>query len=230
MAHVGISQALITEVKDTIKGMAFKERDMELEKLHSTLPLVDQEIGYNKLTPEQADELFHAIWKEHADIRSRIPDNWCTSRNDFDVRWSETGEGGATEDWRFKVRMGHGKNYWFPPSTSSYDPIRVNARPSFATKYVEYTRARRVIIKAVEEKYYTISNQVVGYLQSCKSLNAAVKALPDIKLYIPREYLERMEVKTERNHSAKAAEHAAIVDTTLIVSTAVMHKFLGAQT
>jgi hypothetical protein len=229
MAHVGISQQLISDVKDSIARMANKERAMEIEVLHTKLPSTPQEIGYASLDTEQRDELFKMVWKEHADIRSRIPDNWCVSHNELVLRWNETREDGVPEDWRFKVRMGHGSNYWLPPTSSYYDPVRVASRPSFASKYVEYSRAEQLIGKAIKEKYDTIVSQVTGYLKSCRSLNAAIKALPDIKLYIPSEYLDRVGKRTERTVSAKAEEHAAVVDTTLLVSTAVMHKFLGAQ-
>ena len=70
-------------------------------------------------------------------------------------------------------------------------------------------------------KYNAIYDQLHRYLNQCPSLNAAVKGLPEIIMYIPKEYKERMERKVERAKTERVAASAESVDVGSLVTAAV---------
>jgi hypothetical protein len=53
----------------------------------------------------------------------------------------------------------------------------------------------------------------MAFLGKCKSLNEALKLWPGVKMYIPREYIERVERKVERKVREKEILEDTPVDT-----------------
>jgi len=233
MAHVGISQQLISEVKSSITNMGIKERDVKLEQLHVDNPEVDNRATLDHIVPEDLADLKLKLYGEYGSLIEQMPNKWLVSRHNFTVRWKEDAVSHVTGEpcvKLFEYYVLHSSNFKLPPNTSTYDVINVEGRPAVADRFVQYANKKSAILAEVKKKYDNIVDQVTTYLKSCKSLNAAIRALPDIRLYIPQSYLDRVDAKVERRVAeSKAEEHAAVVDTSLIVSTAVMHKFLGAQ-
>jgi hypothetical protein len=65
-------------------------------------------------------------------------------------------------------------------------------------------------------------------LGACKSLNEALKLWPDVRIYIPKEFLERVERKVERTTNSGGAEAIKKVDTDAAVSAAAIARMMGA--
>jgi hypothetical protein len=70
-------------------------------------------------------------------------------------------------------------------------------------------------------------NKIVEFLQSCKSLNEAVKLWPDVTLYVEKCDIDRMGVKREKVKESKALEALKELDTDALVSNAVISRMSG---
>lgn len=53
--------------------------------------------------------------------------------------------------------------------------------------------------REIQLKWDKVSRQVIDYLEACKSINEAVKLMPNIKLYLDKDVIERLERKSERS-------------------------------
>ncbi len=70
--------------------------------------------------------------------------------------------------------------------------------------------------------------KIVNFLQACKSLNEAVKLWPDVKMYLSKQDIDRMEVKREKVKESKALEALKQLDTDTLVSNVVIARMSGA--
>lgn len=77
----------------------------------------------------------------------------------------------------------------------------------------------------LSDKWQQIGNDVITYLKSAKSLNSALKNWPDLRAFIPGDYLDRIAAKPERTAERKKAEEAlASIDRNLAVTSATLVK------
>lgn len=80
-------------------------------------------------------------------------------------------------------------------------------------------------------RWTKVRNDVRTFLESCKSLNEAVKLWPDVRRYINKSYLTKLDAKTE---AAKKKESAAMemlknMDIDAINASTVLARMNGAQ-
>ena len=59
------------------------------------------------------------------------------------------------------------------------------------------------------DRWNTVSRQISKFLDSCKSLNEALKLLPDIERYVSRDYIARVNEKRGGGTSAKKTDEEA---------------------
>jgi sugar-specific transcriptional regulator TrmB len=85
-------------------------------------------------------------------------------------------------------------------------------------------------MSAIEARWLKVRKQIVNFLKSCKSLNEALKLWPDVRIYIPDEFIKRVERKVEREVSiSKAASALANVDTDAAISAAMTARLMGSM-
>jgi hypothetical protein len=91
----------------------------------------------------------------------------------------------------------------------------------FFQAFVAYETAR----SAHTEKFVAVNKQVTAFLKSSASLNDALKRYPDLALYIPQTYINKVEEKVERQTRVKECRpDAPSIDRDFLTSTAVIGK------
>jgi hypothetical protein len=65
----------------------------------------------------------------------------------------------------------------------------------------------------IKARWAKVEGDIMAFLGKCKSLNEALKLWPGVKMYIPREYIERVERKVERKVREKEILDDTPVDT-----------------
>jgi hypothetical protein len=115
-----------------------------------------------------------------------------------------------------------------PPGTSSYRHdigIPVNTCPiPQAEDYLKWSKE----MATIEMRWGKVREQIVAFLKSCKSLNQALKLWPDVRIYIPDEFIKRAERKVEREVTmSRAANALANVDTDAAISAAMTARMMG---
>lgn len=202
--HVGITATLLSEVRDKIRNQ-LRPKDYKLnfgvDDIDNTFTL-----------PSDHPVIPKAIWGKHEHLRSQMPSDWL-EKLDFDYN----------DQAGLRLR------------TKTQDPV-LNARGMKVVDIDISLKKKRVITvpprcrynifdvdqdicpeikeffdKKVEEtkfefKWQKVSEDVREFLNSNKSLNAAIKAWPEVRAFIPTSYLERVDRKVERKASREEAE------------------------
>jgi hypothetical protein len=86
-------------------------------------------------------------------------------------------------------------------------------------------------LNEIDTRWEIVRHKVTEFLRACKSANEAIKLWPDVKTYFDVEDVKRLEVKHGRlgNKDSAAAEALAGIDTSEIMSAAVIARLSGAQ-
>ncbi len=210
MAFVGISSNLLHRVRHKIKTMQAAEINT---------------LGNQPKVTVSPDNLvvMQALWKEHLHLKNLIPSDWKKTTDSIQARFAIKVDEETTKDFRYTVHFG--KEIEAPITYGYYQVYFLDTTVpelseiySYATKHAE-----------VDARWEKVSTKVVHYLESCKSLNEAVKTWPDVKLYIDKEDLDRLEVKREKQVKSSAATEAlANMNVDELVGAAVIARMSGA--
>lgn len=230
MALVRISRELLHEVCNGINNFSSKVYNNTVKPLYP-----QQAVGEFK-GGEIYEFCLRKAWGEHYDLFDMLKGTKFVRETDrFDLRVTDP----TTNDtFEVKVFPDQGK-IAVPNWMGAYGYADVKAPASelhmltWAPKFFA-DRASFSQAKADHDlKFSTIWDQVRGFLSSSKSLNDAIKKYPDIKLWIPQHYLDKVEEKVERAPRAvreqqEAEAAVATIDHTLLASMGVLKSIQAA--
>lgn len=207
MAYVAISTELQHAVRDGIKAMARKELETigEVPKLKGTEPFIEE-----------------AHWGSYAHLRGQIPKEWKREASTIFLR-VEFPDGTWQEPIGFVAAQDTPPTY----SPYSYAKATVHAdHPDIA--HIAAVISNR---RDAQKRWKEVEEQVMAFLLKCKSLNEGLKLWPDLRMYIPKHYLDRVERKVDRPKEASgAADVLKSIDTNQIVAAAVIARMSTGST
>jgi hypothetical protein len=215
--YVAISKDLIGTVKNRIETL----RSKDIGSIEAVPDIV--RVDLNDPT------LMGLLWGEHIELKNKIPSEWKFMADTVHVILPV--DGGRLH---FSFRNTDNKQFECPHIKDCQYGYRENYMnivakdtnlPVFAP-YIEYKRK----LQAITTKWDKVETQVVEFLESCKSLNEAIKLWPDVALYINEDYMDRLGDKAKKKKAAesKALEALKSIDTDLAVSAYVGARFSGA--
>ena len=213
MATVRISSELLTAVSRNIMAMcnAQVERDAGNEPGN---------IAIDPYDPRILQALFGEQWRKMVEC----PSDWFYPRDDIDVRIEVKSEQGAFIKYCRPDFISSKPNVSFRvPYGRSYQTIDISTTEDFerwpeAAKHRDYWLAR----DAIEEEWHKVRDQVHSFLSQFATLNQAVKSWEGVRLYIPQNFLDRLDAKVERTKSETNAELAvANIDVAKLTTMAV---------
>lgn len=217
MAYVAISERLRSDVRRVITTKHNAESKMVAAAAASVVQ------------PDDPRVIEH-FWGDHAKLREIIPREWCakTQTLSFVTTYYKDPNDVRTEDRLIVAMSLGGQDLLLPPRSDTYS-VRMEV-PNDAPEVVDHVRFTQETY-AIHVKWAKVKEDVLKFLMSCKSLNEALKLWPDVRIYIPQEYLDKAE---ERTVKAKAAESKAMeilksIDTDQAISSAVMVRILEAN-
>jgi hypothetical protein len=89
----------------------------------------------------------------------------------------------------------------------------------------------RLLRHECETRWESIDKKVALFLDNCKSLNEALKLWPDLAHYVPQEYIDKVNEKTEKKKSGPseaALEALKAIDTDVVAQSNVLARMAGA--
>ena len=218
MAYVGISGELITNVENHISRMRNKERNA------FTAPVNHVELS------EAPQEIVALLWGEHAHLQQLLPEKWMTKNTGVDLQLNYKLDDSPDADiYSTTFTVKYSNQLMAPPGISSYRHdilgIPVNTCPiPQAEDFLKWSKE----MTSIEVRWGKVRAQIVAFLKSCKSLNEALKLWPDVRIYIPDEFIKRVERKVEREVTmSRAASALANVDTDAAISAAMTARMMG---
>lgn len=211
MAYVGISGDFIQAAKREISRMQDAEAGAFIEPEH--------EVQLN----EASHDVVQLVWGEHIGLKDQMPKEWLIENNSVDIRVKLEHESDKC-DARYTVKFT--TPMLCPPGFGRFRHdvyVAEDAYPPMAA-VVKYTRE----MMEIRVRWKKVNRQIVDFLQSCKSLNEALKLWPAVSVYIPKTYLDRVERKVEREVKVSAAQQAlAGVDTDAAIAAATTARFMS---
>lgn len=218
MATVNITDTLLDEVGSRVNQMANDAA----------------KTGYLKKSPDSNKPLIAALlrvseemWYADApQLKGVVPQEWLCEidRLDYKIRLPREKGDVSPEDFSIIVRT-TGK--WRVPACIDHSygnctmQIMLSELPvELQSELLEYAKERDAHV----DKYKAVHHQVKAFLKSCTTLNAAVKKFPNIAMYIPQNYIDRMNKRVVKNSTAKKAEGKEVtLDTTLLSTVGAKH-------
>lgn len=220
MATVYITQ----ELQNKIHNRIMKMRDQEV---HIEVPDNDK-----ALVMDATELLMQMAWGDYRHVFAQLPKEWLkhSKTQDFNVITNVDHEG--TEN-KYCVSIAGLTNYYEIPTSDRWSA----PRPSCTKQWLE-TRlhlvgtqdildqlAQKETRTAIHEKWQKVDNDIKAFLNKCKSLNEALRLWPALKMYVPTEYIERVEYKVERRK--RETEILESVDIGELTAAAIAAKLSG---
>jgi hypothetical protein len=211
MALVRISKQLIADVRARVQYL----RDAEINE--APTPATTRQA----CTGDGAEPLAaFVLWGEHLHLKSQMPEQWLTRAQKVSFRTAYTHDDGHVE--RTATVAVEGVTLCAPPGTNVYWNGNVDVDVPYSTieeaasnelspyhttaKYVmemvEHEKRRRRINRTWAPR----ETQLVQFLEKCKSLNEAIKLWPQIKLYVPKDYIDTVETPVVRPQAVTRKE------------------------
>lgn len=218
MATVYITKELVSRVKGKIDLMRLAER-------RSDLPNIDK----NHIV--DASHIFNlGAWgAEHIHLLHAIPKEWLAKVTDANVHVTGEDENGTTI--KGCVRFNGLTTAFMRPTSSYYNMTestltidQLRALPEETPGHAELIARWEdtLVEQAINARWAKVTNDIVEFLDKCKSLNEAIKLFPGVRMYIDSDDIQRMEKKVERpTQRAKIVEQ---VDTEGLTAAAIAAK------
>lgn len=222
MAYVALSRTLLGEVNNNIKSMKAKELDSMEE---------DPILAYVRDQAGKPLELWleEALWEGHLHLKSVLPSSWIVKTEELRLNIEVDGSSSSA-----KLLAQHGTKIEIPPihSGNYYHAVKIKldkskeyTQPLFLAVIAYQTKRKEIV-----NRWESVTSAVSDFLNKCKSLNQAIKLWPGISLYIPQEYIDKVNEKIERkNKDAEATDSLKSIDTDAIEAAAVIAR-LSTQT
>ena len=225
MAYVAITSNLVNSVRNNIVHLCTAET--------RTAPDPSQLIQELKRDSSVVQRVIDRLWEPERDLRERL------SRYDreIDLRlvavrpyYDETNS--TTTHTAIELDFGKHKVPCFATVVGSgyYPRVDLRVTEDFDARLVEVFD-QLAVRREIDNRWEAVAEQVVKFLESCKSLNEAVKLWPDVTRYLNRDHKERLEhnapKKAKEESSAIAALKAMDFDT--INASTVLARMSGAK-
>lgn len=217
MAYVGITPTLMYRIRQRIESLERAELNL--------CPSEELNITGNESWFEEA------MWGNTLALRDQVPPDWFATSRQFLVQFSNIPDPtGATADKHyFEYTANLPQEIRFPPNARNrhgYLAVCPSTVPPSVAPVIAATFAR----KEVRQKWEKIRQEVEGFIESCKSLNEAVRLLPQIAPYIPQDYQNKMaEKRTSSRSKSAASEVVKNIDGDALTAAAVLARMAGAN-
>jgi hypothetical protein len=223
MAYVRKTETMLDDIVRNIRNMGAKA--LELYE--------DKSIDIDTAEFAAACEAIHtAAYRDAPHLRGNLPKSWLFKTDRIHLKVTSRTEHGtkvstylsAPEHRQFEVPF-HMKETW-SVDVEVYEDECTGALAAWVQAHNTNKEQRR----AVEVQYREVERQVIGFLRSHSSLNAAIKEMPEIELYVPAHYTSKMHeavaprVKKEEQQSAI---HDLGIDRNALAAVAIAHRVMS---
>lgn len=223
MAYVAISNDLVNRVKNRIVSMRNAEIKNELPDIEKTYN-IDASYLYNV-----------GCWgAEHLHLMNLIPRDWLNQEtSNYVAIKGEAEVEGATKEVGKTINFSGMTTAFRRPSTDYWNKAQSFLTIEQLRHFPSNTPGCAEAIKRWEDavteaniiaRWKKVEEQMVAFLDKCKSLNEAVKLFPNIKLYLDVQDVQRMERKLDRG---PRKELIADIDLEAMTAAAVVAQING---
>jgi len=217
MAYVRRTQTLVDDVSGRVNTMMHAE----LRKNEKTLSI---EIG-TPIHDEVRKAVTEACWYEAPDLVDKLPNSWCKFESTVRVKFD------SGDDWnniRRNIEFADTDKIKLPPTYNKWNDTVLKSStwsPSIKS-WLADVQSEVVKNNEVKDMFNGIADQLTSFLNRHASLNTAIKEMPELKLYVPDEYIARLEQKSapRTKTQTQSVVEALDIDVDNITRLAVAHR------
>jgi len=188
MAYVRKTQTLVDDVANTVNSMMHAE-------LSKQKKANDVSIGTD-LHRDIAELYSKESWKLAPDIKDKMPDEWCKLAASVEVKFVN---GDDYNNIRIDLGFPDNDKIKLPPTYNRYHD-RLEIQESSCTALIKEWLAKQHNLNSLRSQtrdmFNGIEEQLTKFLGRHASLNSAIKEMPELKLYVPDEYISKLEQKS----------------------------------
>lgn len=216
---------ITNELKTRVRNLIMKMRDNEVE---AEAPTCDKDINI-----DASELVMQMAWGDHLHVFPQLPKDWLRrSSNEticvnFDLK-----ENGEYEN-KYSFHLVGLKDFYQIPTKDHWSAPRPECSKEWLESRLHLAGAQQILNKFAEKeisttihkKWEKVSEDIATYLDKCKSLNEALRLWPQLQLYIPKEYIDRVNTKVERRR--RADDVVSNIDMEGLTATAIAAKLSG---
>jgi hypothetical protein len=203
------------------------EHKVDIMRNSAVSQLTDEhkvEIG-SPLHAEIKTAIESTLWEVAPELKDKMPKEWLAK--DEDVR--AVFESEEHKAIRYTFESQDGDRIKLPPLHNRWNDYNIDQKywTPLIQEWITSQHNTDVERDKLRDIYETIRVQLVGFMAKHASLNTALKEMPELELYVPDEYIEKVNKKENRikaTPSAPTTEDYEEVDVDALTRAAVAHR------
>ena len=170
----------------------------------------------------------NTLWELAPALKDKMPKEWLVKlSNNEDVRTTFQSE--EHKAIRYDFEPQDGDEIKLPPIHHRWNDYKIDQKywTPLIQEWVTSQHNTDVERDKICDMYYDINNQLVGFMGKHASLNTALKEMPELKLYVPNHYIDKVEKKENRikaKPSAPTTNDDVEVDVDALTRAAIAHR------
>lgn len=225
--YVRKTMTLVEDIRNTVDSM----KHSEMKKLYkgNNIPLD---------TPLHSDVkrvIENVLWKEAPDLKDKMPESWCKIEDGISISFVHAHEPSVNTHCHFETPLDD--KLKLPPTYSRYGTdcrIEQSDATALIKEWLLGIKDQEKNKKETEDMFEGIKTQLTTFMGKHASLNTAIKDLPELEMYVPQEYLDRLAEETVRSKPAKSTldddDDEVELDMEAITRAAIAHRITSSGT
>jgi len=225
--YVRKTMTLVEDIRNTVDSM----KHSEMKKLYkgNNIPLD---------TPLHSDVkrvIEKILWKEAPDLKDKMPESWCKIEDGISISFVHAHEPSVNTHCHFETPLDD--KLKLPPTYSRYGTdcrIEQSDATALIKEWLLGIKDQEKNKKETEDMFEGIKTQLTTFMSKHASLNTAIKDLPELEMYVPQEYLDRLAEETVRSKPAKSTldddDDEVELDMEAITRAAIAHRITSSGT
>ena len=191
MGYVRKTMTLVEEIRETVDRM----KHSEVKKLYkgNNIPLD------TPLHHDVRKVIEKVLWKEAPDLKDKMPEKWCKHEDTIQITFYASAPSigvpvhfeTSTDD---KLRL--------PPTYRKYsDDCQVKEEDftPLIREWMDDLKKQESEKRETVDMFDGIKEQLTSYMKKHASLNTAIKELPELEMYVPKNYLDKLAEETVKH-------------------------------
>ena len=212
---------LVEDIRDTVDRM----KHSEVKKLYkgTNIPLD------TPLHREVRKVIEKVLWKEAPDLKDKMPEKWCKMEDSVQATFYGSPSPSVGIPIHFETPIED--KIKLPPTYSRYSSdcqIHDEDVTPLIREWLEDIKIQSKNKRETEDMFDKIKTQLTQFMGKHASLNTAIKEMPELEMYVPKEYLDKLAEETVRTKPAKREldddDDEVKVDIEAITRAAIAHR------
>lgn len=178
MAYVAVSNQLKYDIRNKI----YRMRHLEIHGLGEQPQIVPTR-----------EELEAGYWGNYLPLKDQIPGHWKETVGQIRVDAFNGHDMVYSQYYNHSYMDG-------PPRRDKMAKIVLHAGDPRVDKYLKWKSE----VKDISDRWEKVENTIMSFLNTCKSVNEALKLMPELAHYLDKDVIDRVNRKVEKKKGSEA--------------------------